>query len=286
MTLPTDQDVVAALEKSGYLFENEVAVLLQNLGFHVDVSWAYLDSESEKSREIDIRAIKRVANNESEKLDLFVELLVECKDSSSPLVFLESRKNQRELNSYSPREYLFPLTAYRKRIDRNSYREVPPFEHLGLKSAHYYFSEENKATQFAKIVRKGKDWVANHDGIYDAYLLPLAKLFEFRRRDIASYIGRDKRAVWLVFPMIVVRDHLYAYDLTGPQRVLEKRGRITFVRHLESKNLKGFFLTDFISFENLTAFVCEELQKFVGAVTDLMEKRPHVLKDADWNDVN
>jgi len=81
---------------------------------------------------------------------------------------LERTKNQRETEEPVPREYIFPARHYRKALSANSYREVPPFIHLGLRDHHYYYRELRKATQFSKIVRKGKEWTANHEGMYDS----------------------------------------------------------------------------------------------------------------------
>jgi len=106
-SIPTDQQILGALECSGFLFEQEVATTLESSGFHVETSWAYLDPDMEKSREIDLRAVKNVLNDEQLGLQVFVELLVECKNSDSPLVFLERPKNKRELEAPQPREYVF-----------------------------------------------------------------------------------------------------------------------------------------------------------------------------------
>ena len=73
---PSPEAIVAALKKSGYLMEQEVATQLENLGFNVWTNWAFEDSDEGKSREMDIRAIKRVAHNE-EKTSLSV-----CRNSS------------------------------------------------------------------------------------------------------------------------------------------------------------------------------------------------------------
>lgn len=184
---PTEDQIVSALAQSGYLFEHDVATLLSDLGFHVETSWAFADRDTDKSREIDVRAVKRLATYEKHNLQVFIELLVECKDFASPLVFLERPKNERELVPDEPKEYIFPFRIMQQRTNATSYREVPAFSHLDLGQHHYYFCERNKATQFAKIVRKGSQWVANHDGIYDSLVLPLAKLLEIRRLDILRF---------------------------------------------------------------------------------------------------
>ena len=62
--------------------------------FHVWTNWAFQDIDEGKSREIDVRAIKRVAHNEEKKLSAFVEIIAECKNSTNPFVFIGRSKNQ------------------------------------------------------------------------------------------------------------------------------------------------------------------------------------------------
>ncbi len=282
MDHPSDSQIVEALERSGYLFEQDVATLLGNLGFHVETSWAYPDPEQEKSREIDVRAIKEIARNKENKIQMLVELLVECKDFDSPLVFLERRKNERELKHAVPREYLFPNENYSKNIGNNRSREIPAFKYLGLMDKHYYFREDKKATQFSKIVRKKKDWIANHEGIYDSLILPHAKLLEFRRNDVINSSRNNPwKFVWLFFPIVALRDHLYVYDLSGPNRMLERRGRVSFIRHLESEKLKGLYLIDFVTFAHLTDYVTIEVAMFSESISQLVKTNPRILLDRD-----
>ena len=83
---PSHADIMTALEQSGYLMEQQVATQLEALDLHVWTNWAFEDVDAGKSREIDVRAIRRVAHNEEKKLSAFIELLCECKNNSNPLV--------------------------------------------------------------------------------------------------------------------------------------------------------------------------------------------------------
>lgn len=282
MPSPTQDQMIQALSESGYLFEHDVAVLLANLDFHVDTNWAYLDVDSEKSREVDVRAVRRVLHNEEHRLSMYVELLVECKDSGSPFVFLETRKNDRELNLPNTQNYSFPHDYYMERVDGNTVRQVPAFPYLKLKGSHYYFGAEKKATQFAKIVPKSKgnkSWVANHDGVYDQLILPQVKLLEQRKSKVRKANQGNWNYVSLFFPIVTLRDSLFVYDLSGPERVLDQRGRVSFVRHLDSEILDGFYLIDFVTYEYMTAYVTEEIEMFVRAVCQLAESNPQRLID-------
>ena len=282
MREPTHEQILAALEQSGYLFEQEVADRLEALDFHVDTSWAFLDADQEKSRELDVRGIKRVFHDEINKLSVFVELLVECKAFENPMVFLQRPKNERELQNSAPIEYVFPVMQYRKQVSENSYQEVPAFKHLNLSQHHYYYKEALKATQFSKIIRKGKEWGANHEGIYDALILPLAKALECQRRESMKLnLSNGWKYVWLLFPIVVLRDGLFAIDVSSAQRELKSKERVSFVRHLESGNVKGFYLTDFVTCAHLDDYISNEVQLFINQIISLCTDEQNTILHKD-----
>jgi len=276
---PTDEQILTALEKSGFLFEQEIATILEGNGFHVETSWSYLDLDTKKSREIDLRAVKTYLHNEEYKIQVFAEILVECKDSSSPFVFLERQKNKRETTTLHPKEYIFPRKTYRKELSTNSFREVPAFTHLGLASSHYYFKSPNKATQFSKVVRKGSDWVANHEGIYDSLFLPIAKAVDASLKSQPSSRNTGEwRIVWLIFPVVVLRDHLMTLTMDGEDKSLTEKGRVTFVRNLDSDTLKGDYLVDFVTSHYLQNYLNNDVGQFASAIATLSISSPELIR--------
>lgn len=272
MSTPSEEQIIAALERSGYLFEQEVADKLEQLDFHVETGWAFQDPDQSKSREIDVRAIKRIFNDESKQLGVFIELLIECKASESPFVFLQRSKNEREKKNISPKEYLFPKKNFRHTISPTSFREIPAFMHFDLHNHHYYYREDLKSTQFSKIVRKGNEWVANHEGIYDSIVQPLAKALEYQRKSLKSTIsGTGWKYIWLVFPIVVLRDGLFAVDVSLPNLKPEPKGRVSFVRHLQSESVDGFYLIDFIKISHLHQYIEKEIGSFSNEIIRLCQ---------------
>jgi hypothetical protein len=108
----------------------------------------------------------------------------------------------------------------------------------------------------------------------------MAKLLEFRRAEVLKFArGPDWKSVWLFFPMVVLRDNLFTYDPSKIEPKLDKRGRVTFVRHLESGNLKGFYMTDFVIFDYLDNYIQKEVETFPGAIADILSSNPRALLD-------
>ena len=272
---PSDVQMLKALQASGYLFEQEVATTLESLGFHVETNSAFLDREMEKSRELDARAIKVVHTDHTRKIQVIVELLVECKDMDAPLVFITRSKNKRELDHPQPSEYLFPRTKYNVPLGTNTVSEKPGFTYFELCPLHYYYRESEKATQFAKIVRKGSEWVANHEGIYDALILPMAKALEARKSAVKTMVQGG--IVWLFFSMVVIRGNLFSFKAGDSSAVAEPRQRISFIRELDSEVVKGHYLSDFVVFEHLRDFITNDVLSFAAAVVEIAQTKPEVL---------
>ncbi len=111
---PTLEEIMSAIEDSGYLMEQKAATQVEQLGYYVRTNVAFEDSEEGKSREIDVLAVKRVARNEDAKLSAFVELIVECKNNSNPFVFIARPKNEVD-QATPPAHLIFPYEYQRKK---------------------------------------------------------------------------------------------------------------------------------------------------------------------------
>jgi len=270
---PNSSDIIDALKQSGYLMEQEVATQLETLSFHVWTNWAFEDTDEGKSREIDVRAIKRVAHNREKKLSAFVEILVECKKNANPFVFVGRPKNQTD-NRHPPQELIFPIAKYtaRKEIGKNraQIRETDAFFHLEFDRVHYDFGREVKVVQFCRIDRKGSRWQANHGGLYNSIFFPMAKALFARKREIQADTRPDEwRHFWFFVPMVVTSGDIFYVDSTEADPVPHERNYITFKREIRSRKLKGKFAVDFIRQNRLENFVSDCLQPLIGKLADL-----------------
>lgn len=267
---PSLDQIISALEKSGYLFENKIAMKVEASDYIVDSSWAFKDPDEETSREIDVRATRMFLNDDLAKIQIISEILIECKNSDSPLVFLMTEKNSRERIHAAGSEYIFPIRPYRINLAGSSYIEVSGFKKFSLAEHHYYYRQAKKATQFAKVIRKSSDWHANHDGVYDSLILPLAKAFESRRKEVTTsrYRSGDWAQVRLFFNVVVLRDHLFSVDLNSEPLIPLATGRVSFLRHIRSGSLDGHYLIDFITEAYLPTYLAE-IEDFCSKVAEV-----------------
>ena len=286
---PTHEQIMVAIRESGYLMEQDVATKLEALEFHIKTNAAFEDPEEHKSREIDVLAIKRVAVNESAKIMAFVELILECKNSTNPLVFITRPKNEADLHA-TPKQFLYP-NRYEMRKDlgggRALSREIDPFFHLGFDQLHYCHRQRTKAVQFCRIDRKGGDWHANHGGLYDALFYPMAKAVTARRAKVPRGRARDDwKYIWLLFPIVVISGDLFVLDSAKNHPMPEPQDWISFSRELESGKLSGIYTLDFVRQGQLEKFVHECIEPISGLAKELVETRAEFLLQVQlpWQD--
>ena len=282
---PSSDEIVDALKSSGYLMEQEVASKLETLGLHVFTNWAFEDPDEGKSREMDVRAIKRVAHNEETGLSAFVELLVECKNSINPFVFIRRKKNETD-NLYTPEELVFPISEYQanKALGKNRglMKKIKPFFHLGFDKKHYDFNRSHKAVQFCRIDRKGKTWTANHGGLYDALFYPLAKAITIRKKDILPRRCQQSRNFWLLVPVVVVSGDICIVDSDQSDPRPEIVNYLTFQREIRSGNINGRFAVDFVRQQYLADFVNNCLQPLISRMSALVNDEAELVLNKEY----
>ena len=88
--------------------EQQIATQLEALDLHVWTNWAFEDIDEGKSREIDVRAVKRIAFDEGKKTSAYLEVIAECKNYTNPLVFIGRPRSDVD-GLYGPERIGFPL---------------------------------------------------------------------------------------------------------------------------------------------------------------------------------
>lgn len=286
---PTLDEIMNAIHASGYLMEQEVASELERLDFHVKTNFAFEDIDEGKSRELDARAIRRVAVNEEQKAAAFIELLVECKNNSNPLAFITRPKNEID-NRAIPQEFLFPY-AYEMKKDlgggRGLSRTIPAYSHLGFDKVDSEFGNPMKAVQFCQIDRKGKGWQASHGHLYDGLFYPMVKAFLMRKEEYATLQRNgDWVYFWLYFPIIVTHGGLFLVDSTKETPTPESIPFVSFVRELKSGKIEGDFKVTFVQQNSIEGFLKSVVDPFAEQASILINERADFIKNRriPWRD--
>jgi len=259
----TKEDILIAINNSGYLFEQEIASILENNKFYIQTNVAFNDEDEEKSREIDVVGYRRFFHDEERKISIGVRVLCECKNNTNPFVFICRNKNEVD-KQYSPPNFIFPKKEYQKPIvgKTNSYYIYTGFQFFDLAKIHPYSQKNTKAVQFCKIIRKGKEWCAFHDGIYDSILLPMIKCIEFYRKQ-DNFNNSEWQYYTILFPIIVLNSDLYSIDSHISPNDVNEVEFIHFTRDINYKKIKNNYLIDFVTKKGLTKYIEENINAFV-----------------------
>jgi len=94
--LPTNDEIIGALDAAGFLLEQKVAVALDGAGFAVRVAASYLDPDEGKSREIDVIGVKEIVGPRSDECRAFHVVPIECKSTPMPYVAFLRDWHQRD----------------------------------------------------------------------------------------------------------------------------------------------------------------------------------------------
>lgn len=281
---PTADDIMAAINSSGYLMEQEVATQLEKLGYHVRTNAAFEDPDEGKSREIDVTAVERVGFDEKAKLAAYIELIVECKNNSNPFVFIARPKNQVDVRD-GPAEFLFPYSySMKKPLSGSAYtaKNVSPFVHLGFDKLYPDHLTPWKAVQFCRIDRQGKNWQANHGGLYDAIFYPMAKAVTSRKKSVprATHVD-DWHYFWFFFPLVVTSGDLFLIDATESKPEPRPVDHVTFKRELKSGKLSGLFTLTFVREDRLSDFVSKTVRPIARRARELITNQQDLLKGTE-----
>lgn len=262
---PSPEKILNAIKNSGYLFEQEVGSIFEKGGFNIKTNVAFNDEDEDKSREIDVMAFRRSYYNEEKKISVAIRVLCECKNNMHPFIFICRNKSTGD-GSYEPPNFQFPFDEYKTQVDGkpNSYRITSGFNYFGLNRHFPFHQTDYKAVQFCKMVRKGSEWTAQHEGIYDSILLPLIKCLEYYKK----YDGEYKNSGgWkhysIYFPLVVLNAELYAIKSHISSTNIEETPYISYLRDIHSKKMKGTYLIDFVNVNGLPEYF-ENIFKFLN----------------------
>lgn len=269
---PSPEDIIKALDSSGYLMEQEVASRFEALGYHVRTNRPFTDPDEGKSREIDLTAAKRILNDADNKIYVYIEFVVECKNSTLPYIFVTRPKNAAD-SSIEPREIVFPIPEYREVQDQPDRKvrvqHTKAFFDLDLSASHFHMSQPNKAVQFCRIDRKGGGWAATHSGLYDSIFLPIMKAFESRRAAVPRMtLEGGPMYVWMFVPTVVIRGDLYLVDSEARPPVPTPAKHVSFVRDFKTNKIENRYVIEFVDEKELEAFVHDVVEPFANAIVE------------------
>jgi hypothetical protein len=281
---PSATQIVEALRSAGWLLEQDTERTLRENDFHTVPSFAYPDiDDPTTSREVDVMAYKSVYEDTTTRLTVGVRVLAECKQTENPYVLIgraPSAAASRELRA----EHIFRFRTVevgRENISADSYRliQVPPHRYLGLDRLPVSpWKKDFEANQMTRLERRGGDWRASNDGIFNSLIYPLAKATtHFRKRhsgDGIHRVGQDYAHTEFIYPVVVTSAPVYVLDMDSRPLTPREVGWASMARELRTNVLDARYRIDVVNYEHLQDWIRTQVLPFGEAVGAMAKADP------------
>jgi hypothetical protein len=281
--IPTANDVISALSRTGFILEYRVAQVLRELGFSAEINYAFPDPDTGKSREVDVLAFpnRRYVKNKAFDISLDLELIVECKSGEHPVILLGERGHEFDLllNSlhlaFDPLKFGFTGAKSASILGWLSLWNLPAL----------HSREEFTGTQLLRMSIDKNSWRADNTAIYDSLIYPLAKachhqVSRSKEHDTGSPDWRYP-SITFFFPIIVTAGPVFIVDVTTGEPKAERVPWATLRRYFDSKDIKDDFFIDVVTFDRLNDYLTNRTLRVLENLCTAVAANSN-LYDPEW----
>jgi len=201
--------------------ELRVSSFLTDNSYYVAHSLYYIDEDEEKSREVDIRALKNYEIKKIGDVDVraFIRncFLIECKKSDKPWIFLCSPKNSYDLDYVNIKS--IPKREFIDEISIDILKKKHPFANFSVVGRSY--SELSKQTG---------------ENIFKAITTVVKSTSYFMEKKFAS----DETSICYYYPLIILEGKLFEGTLENNEIKVKEVNSILLSFSYTSKKGKSF----------------------------------------------
>jgi hypothetical protein len=284
-SVPTAPEIVTALSNTGFILEYRVAQMLRENEFDTQLNYAYPDPGSGKSREIDVYAYADndvVQQRLDEAVSITAELVIECKNSSSPFVLVGERGQEflpsrgAAFITFDPLRLRFPNRLYES-ISRTLQLDYLP----GSPTRADFIGR-----QLIRMTRQSGKWRADNNMIYDSILYPLAKarqhIIESKRAGFEEDVKEHHIKEWsypfiyFIFNLVVTAGPVFIVDVTAENPEVKQVGWATLTRDFKASDVSGELLADVVSFDRFQEYLDARIKRMMRAAHDKLSENIHL----------
>lgn len=297
---PSESEVLDAVEKAGWLLEQQAVRVLERRGFNPRPSWAFKDpDEPTSSREIDVWSYRRYFNDSDSKVTVAASILVECKQSEMPYCAIGHHLPEWRQKG-NPNEHTLPvefLPADFDPTDASVLRYGYLWDVTGFRDATLEHGQTNfRATQLTRLDHNGKKWSATNAGIFNSLVYPLAKAIHASKRGDrpqhswplpnSPYFMKERQNRWsryvLRFPVVLISSPLYVIDASGDTTAFSHEKWVRVQRHLESESVNGLFEFDVVNKDAFIEYIEGVVEGLTLHVASAVEANPLRYTGEQW----
>jgi hypothetical protein len=247
--------IKSALKKKGYPLENYVQALLVGKNWHVQPNAYFLDKDTNKGRELDIKAYYEAFASNSWS-GFILNLLIQCKKLPGNAWVFFSVPRQSALYT---RISKYDLTEFLK---------LGKLEIYDKKGTHFDKSEV-LATNYCEIITDKERSNKRDDNIWECVMTLIkatSQELEKEHADFKQYLEQDlgssdefvedpSELVSIFYPLIVFDGKMYEAIFSNDEITLEKREYVQLFVDYQSGRYKGEFCIDVITKERFSDYL-------------------------------
>jgi hypothetical protein len=269
--LPTTDQIIAALDRTGFILEHRVYRTLRSLGFDSFLNDPFNDPETGKSREIDVVAIasRAIPSRGNTKLMIGAILMVECKNYADPLAIVGHDMGY-SLQHAQPVMAFDPLAFKFASCDPDKHYSLDGKLKLWKRASHN--TEGFIGTQLIRMHRQGGKWQATNDSVYDSIVFPLAKAVEAEEAAILEKNPDDQP--WILpsinycLPVLVTSGSIFAIDMTESEAPnVSLTPWAPLVRNFSNRS----FMMDVVTYDAMEEYVKGRIFPLIDDVSKIVK---------------
>lgn len=277
MTKPLDDRVSEIVSQSGYPLEYKVATMLEGIVTDIQTHTSFIDVETEKEREIDIKAFI-----ECEVLpETTIHLIIECKNipgnlwvfKKLPFYFMPTSaiKKMTDLTFLNRYDQYFSKVLEDKTKTLNFCKNINVYNDY-LES----ILDENKSNKKTdnlfeaniKLIKSAfyemNDLKIMHEEIYDDY--------KENYESLSLYVNRTKGLISIIIPIIFFSGYMYeAYYDEDDKLITKPIEKAKLITGVHNKKYPGRYCVEVISEKYIDKY-CDELLNDLNYIVTLIKK--------------
>jgi hypothetical protein len=281
--VPTSEQILSALSRTGFVFEYRVAERFQEEDLDVVLNVAYTDPESGKSREIDVTATAYRNIRESGQAPIIIcaTLVIECKNYADPLVVIGQGKeiffhNGEPAITFDPLRFDFPNLGEREQFGIRfalGLGELPSLRDNGFIGSQLVRMDRNKGV-----------WRASNDSVHDSIIYPLIKASDSERAAVTDSGLADDDDPWFLptfsytLPVLVTAGPVFAVDVVpGREPIVSNVKWVPLVRHFSG----GSVLMHVVTYGGIADYLTERIFPIVEQTNERISQKLELF-DPEW----
>lgn len=285
--LSVEAKIARTLVRSGYPLQAQSGHRLRAQGFHVMPEWGYLDGDI--ARSMDLFAFKTYSAGQ--RFPLVVDLLVECKRSDRPVVFIHDTFDRGQLNFPKVSGHNEDVTV--RTADQKALA-MPIYDYLSM-GIHPFFTMPPVAANFSRAEWKSGDIVINEDTFFNDVVMPLVKASTFyqgkhraRPWTDADPQGTKRGNIELIFPLAVLHAPMFLASVDSEEPQVDPVTWVRVVRHETSTERPApnlLHALDVVHADFLDEYIAEHLEPYVAEIAARAHQTENAL-GGQWPEID